>query len=558
MVLDPSDTVTIYSNLYVGGKNDLSGFGVWAFGTLIAPDSATLRIGSSETNRANLVLIGTNGISTGSPYDSYGTLTLTGSFFNAYVREFIVGQDGNISRAYGTLNLTPSNTIIADNVRLGGYRATVTVPPNGLLTIGSTSAVANLYVGYQLGGIVFDHAFLEPTNWNLRAYLKDLYIGYGGGSYGYSDGKLTLDASDFVSVTNNLYVGSSYAGLTNDLVFPGSSALQLGTSPSTRANNLVIGNYFWHGYAYVFQTRGAMSATGDVFEAYLKNVAVGRNEGTGGLTDMGLAVGTLNLAASNTIIADTFTIGEQSTSTGIVNVGAGHIFVLGSPANRTDLRVGYQNWGFSYTHGFLNASNASVQAYLNGLTVGRVANTNSTPETGNGTIDMRYAQPSLLDVSGNVAIASTFWSTGLVYLGSTLADINGSLTVGKSGSSLGMLELANSRCAVSNAVTIDVTGSVTTRVQGVSCGLDLGQGATLTINTGGRLHLVFDRRTQADALHYWGLRWRGDHVSALQSLATAGKITWEATQAGGDVRISYDTVNTYIEMRPPGTLIEVL
>jgi len=97
----------------------------------------------------------------------------------------------------------------------------------------------------------------------------------------------------------------------------------------------------------------------------------------------------------------------------------------------------------------------------------------------------------------------------------------------------GRLELNGTRCAVSGTMEIFNTGVVDTRLSDASAGLDLAEGATLTIDGKGTLSIVFEGLPKTAGLYY-GLRWAGDHRQPLEKLLDAGRIVLDIGALGPD------------------------
>jgi len=100
------------------------------------------------------------------------------------------------------------------------------------------------------------------------------------------------------------------------------------------------------------------------------------------------------------------------------------------------------------------------------------------------------------------------------------------------------------------ALTVGPAGTITTYIDGTSCGITLPP--TATLNLLGNIHLVF-RESPDDANSlYYGLRAEGDRLSELQALLDSGKITYD-TSAIDNRRVSVLTEGgfTYVAVNSP-------
>ncbi len=130
------------------------------------------------------------------------------------------------------------------------------------------------------------------------------------------------------------------------------------------------------------------------------------------------------------------------------------------------------------------------------------------------------------------------------------------LTVGSAYTGRGGLTLNGTRLAVSEATTIGANGIVSNRVGAASSGLVLGAAATLDVASGGKIAIVFDGPKPGGSDPYWGLKLAGDQTTTLETLKTAGKLTWNDAAVGGKVQIYAYKGDSYVGIPPPcGTVL---
>ena len=95
------------------------------------------------------------------------------------------------------------------------------------------------------------------------------------------------------------------------------------------------------------------------------------------------------------------------------------------------------------------------------------------------------------------------------------------------------------------------TGTMTNHVAQYAGGIDMDSAATLTIGDTGNIHIAFEENP-AELGMYWGLRWKGNHVTDLTALheTTPAKLSWDVSGIDpyyhADVGIQYDGTYTYV------------
>jgi T5SS/PEP-CTERM-associated repeat protein len=139
------------------------------------------------------------------------------------------------------------------------------------------------------------------------------------------------------------------------------------------------------------------------------------------------------------------------------------------------------------------------------------------------------------------------------------------LTINNRGQDNVLLMRDGGVAAVGGNVTVKTGGYVTNYVTGLSGGLDLSASSSLTVD--GRITIRFDAPPVSDTMHYWGLRWAGNHADALTNLLNSSSITVEDGPAlpvrwHGQASVYFSEPYTYIGFDPasvlfPGTLLLV-
>ena len=262
-------------------------------------------------------------------------------------------------------------------------------------------------------------------------------------------------------------------------------------------------------------------------------------------------------AATQTIAAD------QVNILGNTNLTLGDS-VAGT---RCDIDMGWPVYADSTSDGRLVASSGGVcNALVGTLRLGyHEAGAEGWAAAGSGTgmIDLSAMNSITMDAN-NILLASAApkvtpggHNDGRAYLylpsGTVLAQ---NVVVANAAANSGncdptceaIMRLNGTQFTVGTAMTIGPLGKVYTNVKGKSCGLDIVSGATL--NLAGLHHIVFEQpQLPGETGEYWGLRWEGDHKAELLALKDAGKLTWDASAAGGTAKIYFDGNHTYVAHR---------
>ncbi|MCE5279089.1 MAG: PEP-CTERM sorting domain-containing protein [Planctomycetaceae bacterium] len=220
--------------------------------------------------------------------------------------------------------------------------------------------------------------------------------------------------------------------------------------------------------------------------------------------------------AVNTIdFANTATDGKMSVSTDLV-------LNIGDDGSATTLNIGAASSGTHFgSHGggaasMLNIDSATI-GFGNWDSGNRVSLTNGAVVNIDGYVAVYTPDAITLDNTSQLTVG------GSLYVRTATLDVAGaSITVaGNVFSDSGNYQLN----VIQNA--------------GQTTGMTLN--GDLSLNTGDILNLVFDGTELAGP--DWAFRWLGDHVSDLQNLQTAGKLTWSGAPL--DVGFLYNVADNY-------------
>ena len=163
-------------------------------------------------------------------------------------------------------------------------------------------------------------------------------------------------------------------------------------------------------------------------------------------------------------------------------------------------------------------------------------------------IGIGYYLPPNAPAGGREIDARAYLPEGTVVTDVLKVDVE----TNSSGTSASLLELNGTAVTVNTSVAIGHTGTIQTNVSGASCGLDLADGATLTIDDGGWILLNFEAPAPGHTGIYSGLRMEGDHVLELEALNHPAvlKLHWNDTllelATGDKVTIFADDTHTYV------------
>jgi fibronectin-binding autotransporter adhesin len=422
--------------LDIGAPGNTANF--YAGNSINSSGSATgiVNFGSLSSLNANL---NTLGIGTSIGGGAQGTVQLAATnTINA--TNIIVGSNGN---GNNTLSLGHGNTILVNQFTIGqNYsNATVTLPANGTLTLGSSTQLANLSVG------------IANTNTN-NTYT----------------GTLDLSQGTFNGYLSSLTVGQQIGPVGNETgnFFAGNSGSLVIGAPNTNIANLIVAN----------QTNSGASTNGTANFGGLTSLTTNLNNFTVGTATTGFATGAVVLAASNyinannvvvgsggnnadslvlgfsnKILTNQFTIG-QDYSTASVTIPSGGSLTLGSSSAPVNLTIAMGNTNTNNNYGgSLDLTNATLTAYLGNVIIG-LKNPLSGSETGIFTISSNpnnYIVANTIALGGNESNGTINYGGGVFYAGSISAGpgneyfnwTGGTLSVGTYGSPSKTFDLKN-------------------------------------------------------------------------------------------------------------------
>ena len=472
-----------------------------------------------------------------------GTLTLS-PLNNITANTFTVGSNGD-----GHLTLGQSNTILTPQFTIARdfSNSAVTIVSGGNLMLGSLTQRTNLSIANQNIGTNDGHGgTLDLTGGTFNAYLGDVIVGQRQtGGFGGTLGTLIGGTGGSVDIgapgnTANVIIGRMLTGNTNATGSVDFSGLQ---NLNASLNTLLLG------------TAISGSANGTLKLAASNNISansivIGSNGDA-----------TLTLGHANTILTPQFTIAQDFSNSSVKIVSGGNL-TLGSPTQRTNLTIADQNIGTNDGHGgTLDLTGGTFNAYLGDLVVGQ----RQTGGFGGTVASLIGGNGGAVDIgaagnTANVTIGHTLnggsSATGTVDfsgLNSLTAHVN-ALTIGMSeaGSAQGTLKLAansfisaNSIIIGSNAGGVLALGHTNTLL---TPQLILGRdicGANITIPVGGSLML-------------------GSPSQPVSLSIATGSVNANAT-VGGTFDLTGATLNAYLdsvvignEVPSPGTELGTL
>jgi len=502
-----------------------------------------------------------------------------------------------------TLNVTNAGTLIVTNSlalakTAGGSdveSAVMTVAAGVTLQVGvSTNSRGAIYVG-DSNDHDCDASLTAGELFN--AYLTTLVVGRRPG-YDATPVSATLDLS---AVTNDAVLdisGDVIIGYgrrpSGTVTLSDAVDLRIGTA-SSRGGSLTISHS-----SSLDSPNPASSLTtgGGRFDAYITDLFVARTPGAHGvLNATNCAGGVLDISGDVYINAG---VGGARDTTGEVNLKNIDV-TIGSPAARSEFRMAESDDGGNPYYNLLRVEDGAFTGYFEDFLVGigsiyyRIC-----------TVDLQRVTSGVLNISSNLHLGVDWGENGstVMTLGSNFTTTVGSelgraeirvaaglrpgpCTLNVSGSfsayltdlligtnsfasddAIGTFDLTG----VTNGSLLDVTdnvilggganatGDLDLTVPGTSGGLDMGPSATLTVESGSLIDITFQNTSGFGV--YWGLRWEGDHVAALQALTNApSRLTWDDSplvSAESPVTIFKDDTYTYVGVDippPPGTIV---
>jgi hypothetical protein len=482
-----------FSNLNVGrasagssnGSADLSGL------TALNANLAEWHVGSSASGATNATL-------TLSPSN---TVT-TGKWF--------VGDSSATSDARATVHLGLANTVNTAEAYVGRDRgnATVDVVGGGVLTLGSAAQRTLLQVG--VGNLLNNADYtgrLDLTGGRLNATLASLTVGQKeGGGFGDAVGLLVAGTGGAIDIgasgnTANLFVGRKLTG-GNDSGAIGTADFSGAASLTANLDQLAVGT------ALTGTATGTLRlAVSNAVNA--NSIVVGSD---GGGTNL------LALGKTNTVLADSLAIGvNQANGTASIPATGGSSLALGSAARRTSVTISASNALTNSAYaGKLDLSGATFTGFLADLTVGQKDNGGFGSATGTfvagnaGTVDIgapgntanvyvgRKVTGSgddkafgsadfsgLASLTANlnalaVGTANTGVASGTLRLAATNTIDAKSILIGSDGGGTNLLNLGRTNAIVADQFTIGQNAA-----SGVAT-VAAGSGASLTLGTPAR------------------------------------------------------------------------
>ena len=399
-------------------------------------------------------------------------------------------------------------------------------------------AGANLNVssGLNVGGNS------APSNVSVSGSENSLNVLTASVAYG----NLNINAGTILNVSGNISLGNNNSGGSASLNMAPGAKFHLGKSGSPASVSVAANT---NAYSWSTVSFAPNSVSNPDMGLYMSTLTLGSGYSTGtmDLTNYTgpLSIGTLNIgdnyqgtgqfvfgnATNNTLtfpslsinrgslslnagatlnVTNNFGLGYSAGGSASLIMAAGAKFYLGTPGSPASVSVASNTNAYSWsTVSFApnSVSNPDMGLYMSTLTLGSGYST--------GTMDLtNYTGPLSL---GTLKIGGGGEGSGQFIFGNSICnrltlvtaiDNRGALTVNK-----------RSMLAVTSTMSISSSASIAVRVGGVSGGLSVenasGSGFSLAGGVG-RMTIDFDDPDVRTA-NYYGFRWKGDHVSYLQS-----------------------------------------
>ncbi|MEI6970948.1 MAG: LamG domain-containing protein [bacterium] len=371
-------------------------------------------------------------------------------------------------------------TLTVAGTLTGSGNARINGAGGGRLQIGNTGARRTATVSGSL----------TQTNGAFSGVLTDLTV---------SGGAAVMDLSTVtggtLDIADNFVVG--YGGNSFGTLSLGSNwAIRVGSGPYARAV-VRVGNGAWYSNSGTVTARSGGGSLTVYASSFLAGYTLDGNGACSGSMDFGGITGPVLFDATSMVLGYNNYGNWGGGGYGILNLSG----TTNLTFNAGTLTMGYDDWGGTADQLLLGAGTGTVVTAV----IGHAGVNSPSPAilVTHGT-DMRVVTSLTLNnmgaVSNNIGIASA----GL----NVLASDAGALAV--------------------------AAGSTTAA----------GRGIKIVF---GRNPAYLRRYTSdagaADGVH-WGLRWKGDHVAALQSLAAAGNLWWNQAGLTGEysnnVALFYD------------------
>jgi len=409
-------------------------------GTFNAGNSGTITIGAAGTNTANIIVANATDGGTGVS----GTVNLGGlASLNANLNTFTIGTGANNGIATGTVTLAASNSVNASSITIGSSTG---VNGSGLstLTLGASNTIVTGQLSIGLGIASGEMTLPAGGTLTLGSPTKLTAVVIESENENTSDqetGLLDLSHGSFTGYLSSLTVAQqigtngNLAGTFN----AGDSGSVLIGATGTSTANIIVAN----------STNGASGITGIVNFGGLNSLVANLNTFTIGTANgVNSTQGTVTLAASNVIAANSITVGDngnendtlalgysntiltsqltigQDYSTGTVTIASGGSLVLGSPTAPVNLNIGVGTTNTNNTYGgSLVLSNSTVKAYFGNVVLG---NKNAQPGAETATLTFsssanNYIVASSIALGGNESTGILNFAGGILYAGSITA-----------------------------------------------------------------------------------------------------------------------------------------
>ncbi len=370
-----------YNNSGAFHTTDLNGFTLSVFGSV---NFNTNQPGQSTTTLRDGVLIvadPSGSVNVGRSYGNGATanVNLAGlSQFGATVNQFQVGTSvgGN---ANGELTMAKNNVVVADQVVIGGSG-------NAHLHLGQTNefSTANFSVAKDFSSATVD--IINGGNFKLGTAEHRTLLSIADqdtNTYSTLNGRIDLTGGSLDAQLDGLVVGRKFggAGTTVGELIGGTGQVDIGAPGNTA--NVIIGQAVFGG-----TVRGTVDFSG------MQSLHADVNQLIVGQSLSGTATGSLQLAAENTINANSIIVGDNGNanmhlgqsntimahelivakdySSATVDIAAGGQLALGTAEQRTFLSIADQSTNTNSTlNGRVDLTGGTLDAHLDGLVVGR-------------------------------------------------------------------------------------------------------------------------------------------------------------------------------------------
>lgn len=501
-------------------------------------DEAYVRVGDAESHNDNAgehttgvfdpngavvnaeltgMRVGWNNREQGSASGTMDLSTAAGGAFNTRSDQVMVGWGG---RATGLLKFAPTMT-----ARLGRDDSWTH------LRVGDTES-RNLGAESTEGQLLANGA-------DVSTHLNNVSIGFNNRDQGQVTG--VVDLSTASGGTFNTYGHTTFVGFGGRadglLKFGPNMTVNIGQSDALKTW-LRVGDTESKNLG-AESTEGELLANGANVSGHLSHINIGynnRDEGqVTGVVDLSTASGgSINTYGHNTLI------GYGGDADGQFLLGATDD-VFGRTDNRTFLVIGHtEGRAGTLSAGEMAKTGGTFEGHFSNIWVGRNWRGDNT-NAADGLLDLSGTTMTAFDFeNGEMIIGRGYDAVGEIIFPAGTVNARGRTFVGDpdAGAEVGgsgRLALLQTLFVVADNTEIDVeaSGEIDTLISGLSSGLSVEQIANWGLEirslatAGGGIELTFDAPSfTPDASNpYWGLRWRGDHVAALEAWLLAGAYT---------------------------------